>query len=98
MTNQSHHILSLSKKVLAKSGTNVLVASDCKQLKEFISLKTKHYISEISLQRLYGFIPAKFSPSFYTLDVLSKYCGFEDWKAYCENEDKVMIIKLSNQS
>ncbi|SDS35366.1 hypothetical protein SAMN05216490_1002 [Mucilaginibacter mallensis] len=86
MTNSSLTGLpSLLKLVTSSAGLSLVTAEDCKMLKGMINVKTQHCLNELTLQRLYGFAPAKFEPSLYTLNTLSSFCGYPDWESYCES-------------
>lgn len=56
---------------------------DTEILKDLIFEKTGHEISLYALNKAFGFLPAKFKPSTYTLDVLAIYCGYPNWDYFC---------------
>ncbi len=90
LQHKFHHVASLSKLVLLNSKIIISLPSDFKTLNQLIEAKTGQHISEIALQRLYGFQPSRFPPSLYTLKVLSSYCGFENWDEFCKAQDRII--------
>lgn len=74
--------------IAAISGITLVSNSDCKLLKELVIKKTKRQISEVVLMRFFGFIPGRFHPSVYTLDILANYCDYKDWKDFCEQHEE----------
>ena len=86
ITFYAHHLEELKDCVLIAAAVTNLTPSDCKLISMLISKKTKQNISETTLKRVYGFAYSKFKPSYFTLDVLSKYCGYEGWEDFCETQ------------
>lgn len=78
----------LKKLMLINSGIVHMLPSDCKTLSDKIFKKNGNRISETTFKRIYGFAFSKYSPSLFTLDVLSRYCGYKSWAAFCEKQDK----------
>jgi hypothetical protein len=98
MTTFSSQLFELLKSfVLASSQLKRIEASDCKILSSFIFTKTSSTVSETTLKRIYGFASSKFKPSFFTIDVLAKYCGYKGWEDFCDNQDK-LLSKASNEN
>ena len=62
------------------------VHSDFVELAESIEKNTRHHISESTLERVWNYSTRGYSTvSLHTLNVLSIYCGFEGWSAFCED-------------
>jgi hypothetical protein len=91
MEDTSDHLRQLKDKVLSTAEVSINNIDDCNQLKTLIEKKTGQHISEVALQRLFGFAPARFQPSAYTLDVLAKYSDYE-------NEIKTKTQRLENKA
>ena len=51
---------------------------------EDVFLHTKQKISISTLKRLFGFVNGVQDPRLYTLDILAKYLGFNNWDVYLE--------------
>jgi hypothetical protein len=79
----SQLLFSLKVSTISVSGIVIKSAADCLAMQQLITNKTGRYISLVALERIFGFAPNKFNPSPYTLDVLSKYCGYADWGNFC---------------
>jgi len=81
----SHDIAFLLKNIQLKSGLEVLKPADCELLNKSIKKKINKMVSLIVLLRLFGFAASKFPPTIYNLDILSSYCGYQNWKAFCDD-------------
>src|SRR5882757_4507061 len=86
----------LKSRVLANANIRSITPGDCKALALQIYSKTKLTVSETTLKRVYGFAYSKFKPSLFTIDVLAKYCDFEGWDDFCEQES-VPLSKSQNE-
>lgn len=64
---------------------------DAEMLKGVIFEKTGRDISVNALNMAFGFEPARFKPSAYTLDTLSIYCGYEGWNNFYSLIDSVCL-------
>ncbi len=84
----SPYLQILKEMVSAVAGHAISSPADCSDVKEKIVVKTEHHISDVTIKRMYGFLPSKFFPSLYTLDILSNYCGYESWKNFCDVQAK----------
>jgi PAS domain S-box-containing protein len=78
------HIETIKALALAVAGIKSITPADCRILSFLIITKTTMRISETTIKRLFGFAMSKFNPSFYTLNTLAIYCGFDDWNAFCK--------------
>ena len=61
---------------------------DTELLKDLIIEKTGFEIGICALDMTFGIAPSKFKPSFYTLNVLAVYCGYENWKDFYIRNNK----------
>jgi hypothetical protein len=75
--------MNLLKQEIEKTfGRKILSSADCHHLCMDISHRTKHRISFNTLRRCFNLMKATHNPSFYTLDVLSNYCGFSSYEEF----------------
>jgi len=72
----------LKKLILSKTGLSIATPGDCRVISFAIMQQTKLGVSETTIKRLYGFAICRFSPSIFTLNALSIYCGYESWVAF----------------
>lgn len=66
-----------------EAGIEIISPEQCAPLATSILNKTKTSLAEITLKRLFRFTEAKFNPSFFTLNTLSIYCGYQNWGEFC---------------
>jgi hypothetical protein len=78
----------LKTTVLAVSDFATITPCDCKTISAKIFNQTKQSISETTLKRVYGFAYSKFKPSLFTIDVMAKYCGYQNWEVFCAEQDQ----------
>lgn len=84
MKGSLHHYLEELKNNLAlRSGVKQVSPADCKFLSAEIYKKTNKRISETTLKRIFGFASSRFSPSSFTLNAISDYCGYKGWDDFC---------------
>ena len=76
----------LSKEVENVFYRKIATSTNCDHLSREIQIKTSHYISSQTLRRLYGLVKTNTSPSLFTLDALSQYCGYENWDQFCSEK------------
>ncbi len=58
-------------------------ASDFANLSEDIENETSELVSSSTLKRLWGYVDYMSNPRIYTLDVLSRYIGYQDFGHFC---------------
>lgn len=80
-------IKNLIKEVEKRYGGKIATSNDCKYLSQDISDAINELISESTLRRFFGFLKTTSKPSVVTLNILSKFVGFEDWKDFQLNRD-----------
>ena len=57
---------------------------DFEYLSECIFEKFHEKISPTTLKRLWGYLPESTTPRKYTLDILSMFVGYDNWKDFCK--------------
>ncbi|GAB3927866.1 hypothetical protein [Mucilaginibacter myungsuensis] len=85
----------LKKQILKIAGYTDLIPANCKAISSLIEAKTRQKISETTLKRIFGFAYSKFQPSLFTLDAMSKYCGYRSWNDFCENQEEHTVKPAS---
>lgn len=73
----------LKNSVQQKYGSPVNASRDCNRLSELIEESTGRSISQTSLRRFFGLLPSKSALSRYNIDTLAIYCGYLDYKDFC---------------
>src|ERR1700754_1957240 len=86
------HLEVLKKEVIDRAGITSITPAGCKALSLEISRATAQRISETTLKRIYGFAMSKFRPSLFTIDVLSKYCGYSGWAEFCVKQQDNIVL------
>ena len=76
------------KEIEFKFGQEIRYPTDCESLSGHISMITKEHVSTSTLKRLLGFVKGTKEPRLFTLDVLAKYLGYENWDLYIEKFSK----------
>ena len=61
------------------SSRTIVDANDCKFLVKYLQDNHKTYLSESTLKRLFGIVTSPNSASLFTLNLISKVLGYEDW-------------------
>jgi CheY-like chemotaxis protein len=80
-----HHIseqtLELARRYIGlKTGIHMKVKSDCRKISKFIQEATGHRLSESTLYRIFIQNTTDSKPYLHTLDIIAKFCGFENWQ------------------
>ena len=68
-----------------KYGRRIATTTDFESLSVVIEHQTGEMVSSSTLKRLWGYVSLNPTPRIATLDVLSRYLGFKDFKFFCEN-------------
>lgn len=79
---EMHYLMSLVEKKFRK---NVKTSTDFYALASDIESVTCETVSASTLKRMWGYVNMAPIPRQTTLDVLAKYIGKEDYKAFCED-------------
>ncbi len=77
-----NYLMSLVERKFRKS---VETSTDFYSLAQEIESETRESVSASTLKRMWGYVNMTPTPRQTTLDVLSKYIGKKDYKAFCEN-------------
>lgn len=92
--NTNDLLSELRKFVLTKSGLRNIDPAHCKVISEYVFQETKNYVSETTIKRFFGFANTLHKFSLFTLNSLSQYIGYTDWKAFCkEKESQVSSVQ-----
>ena len=86
--NENNLLIELRKFVLIKSGLRNIDPARCKTISEYVFKETKNYISETTIKRFFGFANTLHKFSWFTLNSLSQYTGYNDWEAFCKDRKK----------
>ncbi|RPD49012.1 hypothetical protein [Paracnuella aquatica] len=87
MTHQN--LNTLKDEVETVLGRKILTASDCTELSNDIFRKTNNQLSLNTLRRFFNLMESKYSPSLFTLDLLSKYCGFNTFSEFTDRKQSL---------
>lgn len=66
-------------------GKKLATPKDYDSLSEHIFSRLHIMISATTIKRLWGYLKENTSPRLATLDVLSKFVGYNDWNAFCQS-------------
>lgn len=78
----------LKVEVEVRFGRKIAYQKDCNTLSNMILETQKEYISPATLRRVFGFLTTNSNPSRVTLDILSRYVGFQDWENFNQKVTK----------
>ena len=67
-----------------KYGRRIATTTDFESLSFVIEHQTGEQISSSTLKRLWGYVSLNPTPRIATLDILSKFIGYKNFKAFCE--------------
>lgn len=82
-------------------GQRVVTPRDFKALSERLTERLDTGLSVSTLKRLWGYVPNGFSPSTYTLNILSRFVGYDDWEQFCDERpaippsDPILVQRLN---
>ena len=83
MSEQIPEIHVLLMQVESRFG-NLAKSADFENLSDDIENSTSELLSASTLKRLWGYVNYMSSPRTYTLDVLSRYIGYQSFNSFCE--------------
>ncbi|MBW6483055.1 MAG: hypothetical protein K0B10_08325 [Vicingaceae bacterium] len=86
----------LLEKVEEKYPFEILHSKDCDNLAQDILQVTGERVSGSTIKRLFGFIKSKSNPNNYTLNVLAKYIGNEDYQCFLKKYQLAETVKNNN--
>lgn len=81
---QLPEIIELKKRVEAKVAHKMMAHPDFCELSDSIFESLKEQVSPTTLKRIWGYISGYKSISNHTLNLLSRFVGFNDWSDFCE--------------
>lgn len=87
MSNIQPQLNDLRRGVEAVAGRSIKLPSDCEYLSRLIQADTHERISVNTLKRLWGLMPNYETSRRFTLNVLSRYAGYNDWDDFCHNRE-----------
>lgn len=88
MKNQNNNIEALCQRIEEIAKREIKTPQDFGFLAEKVFESTRQNVSVSTLKRLYGYVQTEGSLRRSTLDILSKYVGFNDWAGFCHRDDK----------
>jgi len=74
----------LLARVEKKYSRHISTSTDFESLSVDIERVTNDVLSASTLKRIWGYVSMKPTPRCSTLDILSRYIGFHDFKAFCD--------------
>ena len=75
----------LKSHIFLRYGKSIKYYYECELVSQHIQECTKEYISPQTLRRILGFIKSETNPSRRTLDLISNYCGYNNFSELNEN-------------
>lgn len=84
MPNTIPEIATLLQEVERKYGRKVRTSTDFESLSVVIERDINEYISASTLKRMWGYVRLKPAPRVATLDVLSRFCGYDSFSDFRE--------------
>lgn len=75
-------MIKIKEDLIKKSGLALKSARDCKLLSDLILNETSEYLSAQTIRRLLGLVRYTSTPTLVTLDILSRYLGFDSYNSF----------------
>ena len=91
----------LRKNIEKQFGKDIQTATDCDNLVSLITRDCKTNISSQTLRRFFGLIKTTSGSSHFTLDLLSQFCGysnFKDFRNACNNQELELFFGNSDNT
>lgn len=82
MIKNKNSIIHLQKNVVKQFGKQVNTATDCDHLALLLTENFKVNLSSQTLRRFFGLVKSVSGVSIFTLDLLSRFCGYLDFKDF----------------
>lgn len=99
MNREVNILAHLQKNVGKHFGKQISNSTDCDKLAAVLAQKFSVNISSQTLRRFFGLIKSGSKSSHFTLDTLSKFCGFQDFKAFSRSYSNTELeLFYSNKS
>lgn len=80
--NSNDLLIELRKFTLIRAGLSNIDPSQCKLISQYVLRDTKHYLSETTIKRFFGFANTVHNFSLFTLNGLAQYVGYADWNTF----------------
>jgi len=87
----------LGNLVSARFGKTITNRRDCEELSEQIQVVTSHLLSYNTIRRYFGIVKGQFKTRRQTLDILSQYCGYNDFTDFSINYSLENNCLIKNQ-
>ncbi|QXV64274.1 PAS domain S-box protein [Mucilaginibacter achroorhodeus] len=87
----AHYLEPLKREILSAANIGKIRLTDCSLLAKSIFRQTGLKISDLTLQRMFGFLEGKFEPSLYSLTACAQFCGFTTWNEFQNKVDESNI-------
>lgn len=71
--------------------------TDFNRLSVAVSAGGKDSLAVSTLKRIWGYVPSRHTPTFTTLSVLARYCGYRDWDAFVLQCDRNTDSDFNNE-
>jgi hypothetical protein len=91
------HTDSLKQKTAVTFGKAIKRSFECDLLSQHIKKATTEYLSAQSLRRFWNFLETPFSPAINTLNILSRYCGYQDWDDFTGNIQSAVFTPINSK-
>ncbi|MEG2335556.1 hypothetical protein [Chryseobacterium sp.] len=91
----------LRKNIEKQFGKDIQTATDCDNLVSLITRDCKTNISSQTLRRFFGLIKTTTRSSHFTLDLLSQFCGYGNFKEFrnaCNNQELELFFGNSDNT
>lgn len=93
ITRDMPELAYLLDEVEQKYGRRIATTTDFESLSVVIEHQIGEMLSSSTLKRLWGYVSLNPTPRIATLDILSRYVGYKNFKAFCESlkESKAFV-------
>ena len=100
MNRELSILVHLQKNVGKQFGKQISSSTDCDKLASLLSYNFNTNLSAQTLRRFFGLIKSTSKSSHFTLDILSKFCGYQDFenfsKSYSNSELELFFDDIEN--
>lgn len=87
MKNQNSNIEVLCQKIQSVAKREIRTPQDFIYLSEQVFIVTRQNVSISTLKRLFGYVTTEGTLRRSTLDILSRYIGYNDWASFCHRDE-----------
>jgi RNA recognition motif-containing protein len=81
----------LQKNVAKQFGKQIRTATDCDHLSILFKRNLNAEVSSQTLRRFFGLIKSSSNTSHFTLDLISKYCGYRDFNDFRQSYNNLEL-------